>query len=401
MSLLPFERCPGISATSIDGRLRLTQTTTQEPPRSRRSEMKVWSLVEVSTGRALWTREEISAPPCARGVHLHVDGSAAVHLDDDSLVLLDPRGSATLPIRVLEALRCADPRTDQLTDPRLSRKVPEPCDSRPKAFFLEDAGRVFFAFRVWWGATLLFDVRTGAMEPVGPERRLLLRAAAEAWALARLAEAARGRDALEVRPHHHLRETCAAAQLAGQLSLERAAPLLEQIETLPPGVFQRCARLVSAEASAPGSPFRTAPPHGAPRSVRVFPRTADPLRLEAQLALLRLGRAPLGYAGYAFPSTGETPVGVEPEPRSPDWIDAISSIRPGMPPSEVLLRIGAPSHIPSRYGAGADDPWDYEHRHIDGSPRALRIRWKGDVVRDVELLTEPAWPRIGWRDAPY
>lgn len=393
----PFERCPDLSVTSDDGRLRLTQVTPVAPLGSRKGEMKIWSLVEVATGSVLWQGEHVSAPPCALGAYLHTNGCAAVHLQDDSIVLLDPYGNATSPMSVLEGLRATDPRTDDLTQWKM---VHEPCDGCPKAFFFEGAGRVLFVFRTWWGATLLFDMSVGAMVPVTPDRRPQIHAAAEAWALARLAEAARGREALEEGTQSRLREACAAAQLAGQMKIEQAAPLLERVEQIPPGAFRGYARLVSPEGSAPLGPFRSPSSRGAPQRVRIHPRAFDALRLEAQLALLRLGRAPAGYAGYAFPSASDPARWVEPDPRPTDWIDHLSSIAPGMSPAEVLVRVGAPSHIPSRYGAAANDPWEYEHRATDGSARALQIRWKGDVVREVEQLSEPGWPRVGRRDAP-
>jgi len=392
----PFERCPDLRVNSADGRLCLSQTTPPAATGSPKREAKIWSLVEVTTGRVLWHSEHVSASPGALGAYLHTDGWAAVHLQDDSIVLLDPYGRSTSPIDVLEALRCTDSRTDHLTQWKMAH---EPCDGCPKAFFFEDAGRVFFVFRTWWGATLLFDMMTAARVPVTPERRPQLQAAAEAWALARLSEAARGRAALEEGAQIRLREACAAAQLAGQMKLEQAAPLLERIEPLPPGGFRGYARLLTADASAPLGPFRSPSARGVPKSVRVHPRTLDALRLDVQLALLRLGRAPAGHAGYAFPSASDPGLWVEPDPRPGDWLDNLSSITPGMSPFEVLVRIGAPSHVPSRYGAAADDPWEYEHREADGSARTLQIRWKGDVVRHVEQLPEPGWPRAGLRDA--
>jgi len=273
----PFERCPDLRVNSADGRLCLSQTTPPAATGSPKREAKIWSLVEVTTGRVLWHSEHVSASPGALGAYLHTDGWAAVHLQDDSIVLLDPYGRSTSPIDVLEALRCTDSRTDHLTQWKMAH---EPCDGCPKAFFFEDAGRVFFVFRTWWGATLLFDMRTAARVPVTPERRPQLQAAAEAWALARLSEAARGRAALEEGAQIRLREACAAAQLAGQMKLDQAAPLLERIEPLPPGGFQGYARLVTADASAPLGPFRSPSARGVPKSVRVHPRTLDALRLE-------------------------------------------------------------------------------------------------------------------------
>lgn len=369
---------PDGAVLSVDGRLRFS-VATQEGPRRflARPRVRRWRLVEVDVAGsyrdesgevAVWTRSEDAGHPWPWCLYVHVDGTTAVLHADDTLRVYDPDGRYVGAADVFAGLG-GDPRTRHYT----ARTTAGPLwDIFPKGCFAAPGGRLCVVLRTFWGARVLVDARTAALVVETPAMSGALRAAEEAWALARLLRAVRAGGEV---PFYTLfaaqgaRDVVAAAQLAGQLGLAGAAPLLAGLRHEEPGIV--------GETHREDGPYRASA--GEP-DIRHY--TTSLSRRAIQLALLRLGREPAADPAYYFFADTRDGRRHDPGPRPATWAQALSDVRPGLSPGALLARAGAPFHVDA-------DTWEYDL--LAGGARTIRVTWGRLGVRDTRVVAPPEW----------
>jgi hypothetical protein len=378
---------PDAGVTSADGRLRF-EVRTREPDRARwlpHRRVREYRLVETATlscetsspyrsrtrEPVLWRRTEKATHPWPWCVYVHDDGTAAVLLADDELRVFHPGGETGPTVSVLAALQ-ADPRTRTRAGPGW--------DAYPKGLFVTLRGRLHLVLRAFWGGRAVIDARTGALTPVTPAIEPTLAAAEAAWALDRLTQTAQHGAPLPFWTRfaaHGVRETIAAAQLAGQARLLAAAPLLQRLRHAPPEA--------AAVTETEESPYR---PGAGEIDIRCHVTSRG--RRAIQVALLRLGLPAAEPAAYFF-FAGPMWQGRrhDPGPRPRAWAEALLRVRPGTQPRELLARAGAPFFV-------RGEAWDYDV--VEGEARTLRVAWGREGVRSVRVVA-PEWVTGHERDA--
>jgi hypothetical protein len=376
---------PDSSVPSLDGRLRFAVVTGESAVRflpHRR--VRRYTLVDtaadpyrdVAGERVLWQRTDTAAHPWPWCLYVHDDGTTAVLHADDTLRLHHPNGAEVAAVPVLATLR-RDPRAR----PHLRRTGPGLAwDPYPKGTFVVLGRRLCFALRTFWGARLIVDARTGSPVAADPAMEPSLRAAEEAWALERLTRAVREDRVLPFFTRfadQTVRDVVAAAQLAGQLRLAAAAPLLRRLRHADPGHAREQAHAASAYRPAAGE-----------LDIRNYATSRG--RRAVQLALLRLGHDPGARPAYLFfAGDAWNPSVYDPGPRPATWVDELRRVRPGLQPRELLARAGAPFHV-------SDDAWDYD---IQGdAPQTIRVAWGRRGLRHAQVVSPPEWLRGHARD---
>lgn len=364
---------PDGGVLSIDGRLRYEVRTAG--PRRR------WRLLDVGVPAPyrddpgddeLWSRSEPAVHPWPWCLHVHVDGTTATLHGDDSLRLHDPGGAFVGAVAASAALH-DDPRSRRHLA-RAASLSGSPWDPYPKACFVALRGRLCVTLRSYWGARVLVDARTAARVPEAAWMADDLCAAEEAWALARLLRAVRDDRELPQWTRYagqDVRDVVAAVQLAGQLGLSGAAPLLQRLRHADP---------TGAPEPVPGdSPYR---PAAGELDIRAT--ATSRARRAVHLALLRLGRDPGPRPAYLFYPARDAWRGrpYDPGPRPASWIDDLLGARPGLQPRDLIARAGAPFHV-----RGAS--WDYDV--VAGGPRTIRVTWGRRGVADARVVAPPEW----------
>lgn len=368
---------PDGAALSIDGRLRFAATTYTPPGLVARPRVRRWRLSEVDVagsyrdeaGEAeVWARSEVATHPWPWCLYVHVDGTTARLYADDTVHLHDPDGGFIGVAAVFAALR-DDPRARRYV---VGTSAGQLWDSYPKGFFAALGDRLCFVLRTFWGSHVIVDARSGARVAEAPWMAEALRAAAEAWALARLQRAVRAGGEVPFYSRfaaQDVRDVVAAVQLAGQLGLTGAAGLVQALRLGDPTYLCDTRRM--------DSPYR-----GGPGELDIRSYTSSLGRRAVQLALLRLGREPGAQAAYLFLASMWHGRLHDPGPRPADWAEALREVRPGLHPRALLACAGAPLHV---HG----DTWDYDV--LAGGARTMRVRWDRRGVRDVQVVAPPEW----------
>jgi hypothetical protein len=374
---------PDGSVLSIDGRLRFEVRTGEAPHPRFLPHRRVRRYRLVDTGATapasavagpyrgvagegvVWERTDKAVHPWPWCLYVHVDGTTAVLHADDTLRLCDPDGGMVAAVPVLAALQ-HDPRAR----PHLARTTAGLAwDPYPKGCFVVARGRLCFALRTFWGTRVIVDARTGARVAIDEGT---VRAAEEAWALERLTRAVREDRELPFWTRfagQEIRDVVAAAQLAGQLRIAAAVPLLRRLRHAEPGG--------SPEVIEDGS-YR---PGAGELDIRSYATARG--RRAVQLALLRLGHDPGDRPAYLFFADrawkGER---FDPGPRPSTWVEALGGVRPGLQPRALLGCAGAPFHV-------CGDAWDYDV--LDGAPRTIRVTWGRRGLARAQVVSPPEW----------
>lgn len=328
----------------------------------------VYTVTDTASGRVLWERRQQVGEPSPKTLHVSDRGELVVEVDGGFLVH-SCEGHLVSELDLVRDFLQGDQDTEHLEWSTAGYKWP----AGTLSYFYEDDEVRAFLLLTGTDLRCGADLVTGAPAGLGEawDRRLLN---LEEDVLVQVLE--RGPE-----PEERLWPLETAVILAGLRKVRAAVPLLQALESV-----------AGTEDTVPSLAFQ-----GEGR----WTVSARRLRARVQLALLRLGVTPRGYATYLF----ENEEGRFELPEClPDRELRAGEVEPGMSAVDVLLPLGSPNHIaPNWFFATTDEDsvewWDYDLQDEERTLFTLRLVFVPGQKGVHSLLTvrPPDWQNAGGR----
>ena len=334
-----------------------------------------YTLTDTANSRVLWRHKQMQPEISPVAAWVHDSGMVVVRSGWDELRAFDPAtGTATKPLEILDQFSENDRKVF------VHETTAGPMWTGSSVwYFLEHDNRLYFGVRSHWGRRVVFDTATGLADKdagtlhdamVLQERGWIMNTLRQA--LPKLENAGSGDEDWSV-----WSSVIAAADTAADLHHTDAIPLLRE--------FEKCG-LVGTSTISSAWIFEAPPPPG---SVDPSAPGYYDVRSHAQKALRRLGAKPSSLPATRFREFSQEGLGpvFQPTPTKPR-AEAITTLKPGMTPRDVLILLGAPD----RLSEGVRGAWEY---HIDSdTPSTLQVCWSDKtpfVVLESRIVTPPTW----------
>lgn len=280
-------------------------------------------------------------------------GVSAVLYGDDTLVVVEPAGSAAASIEILKQI-ANDKRSQEFICRTTAGYY---WDKAPIGAFAEVRGRLVFSLRSYWGARVVVgtDGDGDIVTDMDDDERESIRQAESAAAMALLERA----DSSTERALEQLR----AAVLVGVERVREAVPLLRQA----------CGWTPCTHYSTSMGGVRLANGKFGYLGYQVYG-----LRILCGAALLRLGELPTEHAPFGMAWDGAD---YERRDRPSDWQERMSVLHTGMSHAEVWELLGAPGFVATGEGG-----WWYDRLRD-----SVRVRFARGVVSDIQADQKRPW----------
>jgi hypothetical protein len=239
-------------------------------------------------------------------------------------------------------------------------------------YFLDFSDRRMFVVRPWWGRSTVIDLEKGRITETTKGLSAAVSAEERHVVLTELAKGVDSRKRCknpdDYKPEY---ETYTAADLAGQLKIAEAVPLLRQLEDTSYCGCSVSGGLSSLEKS----------------DGEVDPHSYEELgfRQKVQLSLRRLGATPKPLPVYFFEvrfADYNKNHPYTPKPLTAPRHANVEKIKKGMMAEQVLALIGSPDYV-------GYDTWEYD---MDAKlPFTLILKWDARRVIGLEKKTPPVW----------
>ena len=239
-------------------------------------------------------------------------------------------------------------------------------------YFVPISERPHFCVRTWWGRRILLDL-AAAKHVSDEEAQETLRTAEERIVMERLRDGVAMMKGKHFKYLHQVNETLAAIHWAGQMKMQRAVPLLQQLEE---------SDYVGTCSFVPM--FDLKPGEINPSSHCVYE-----IRRMVQLSLRRMGVKPAGYPATTIRTQAENDedqTEALPKKRHESRLDSADRVKKDMQPLEVLSMLGAPDYV-DRWDRGAV-AWRYD---MDAKPSFSLLVVIQQKVENIETWKPALW----------
>jgi hypothetical protein len=240
-------------------------------------------------------------------------------------------------------------------------------------YFVTIHEKPHFCVRTWWGRRILLDL-TAAKQVSDQEAKETLRSTEEATVMDRLRAGVTLMKGKKFKYLHEIYQTLAAVHWAGRMKMEKAVPLLQQLEE---------SDYVGSCSFVPMFDLKLGEIN--PSSHCVFE-----IRRMVQLALRRMGVKPAGYPATTIRIESENTQAQKeavPKNRHGSRVDNADRITKDMKPLDVLDKLGPPDYV-ERWNGDAV-AWRYD---MDAEPAfSLLVIIDQQKVESVEKWTPALW----------
>lgn len=362
---------PNMTTVSPNGRFKVEAKSPDNPPVGWGKPFArdfTYTLTDTATQRVVWTTKQ-GNERSPTGIWIHDSGWVVAVTSDHQLMTWSPK----------------DGKIDQSVD--ILKQFPEAEYNRYVHFttaglmwagfsrwsFLELDNKLYFVIRTHWGRHVVMDTATRSVVS-GKEQAA--KGEDHRWVLATLKRVVPLLGPQQL-PNSDYGDLRLALHIAAENRIEEAAELVHAIEKIE--VMPRESMSVSFGDRKVADGL-----------VDPFAFTYDPLRLEVQRTLRKLGREPMAPSGIVFTRVGTDSKAPAIEVASPALrARGLSLLRGGLTPLEVLKLAGNPDAVVTR---SVEMSWEY---HIGGEePRTIRAVWSegnDPKVTKIERLSPPTW----------
>lgn len=370
------------TAESASGKFRLEGRSKDTAAGKREDQQNFeYSLVEIASGKVLWTRDQEEGEHEPSAVAVSDEGSAVIRTREQEIIVLDGKSGKKLDSFQLDRQFTIKERGEYTEN-----------DGRwwagcSRSYFIsvpkEGAAAGYFVIRPYWGRRIMVDLASGSPVPpdqVTEDMKSAAQAAEEAWVrdvLGRFAKIARTSEypveSMTEKGNRDAADLRTAVFLAGAMELKSEIPSLKLLE----------------KCHVSGS-------YGMGR--HDVSTHEDCVRQACQTALRRLGEHPARAPGIELSTRDDAGhEDYKSQVKVTERAAHADDIKKGMTLKEVVTAIGLPDYHPE----GSGEILDYD---VDGeTPITLRIHFDDDFakVKWIERMDPPAWKKITRRDRGF